>query len=251
MSPAIKNIRFSLVRAAAPILLMTISFWACGTEEKPISGSGPCLSLTELFTFTDSDYRFHVTGKVKNFSPANADGVVVTADLFSDPDHQIPISSGSQFLPPIPGQEGFRTFDIWSPAVRLRPGTAGFPAIFFETLLQGTAAGNESIPAPELEIDDAGIQTDVFGRYHIRAKITNVGPVTVERVYFTVSFFRDEAQTELIARLRKGFGRFLKTPDPTADNPNPGSPVYLVDLWHPEINQDKYPSIFYRVELSQ
>ncbi|MDD5223384.1 MAG: hypothetical protein PHE84_05285 [bacterium] len=251
MSPAIKNIRFSLVRAAAPILLMTISFWACGAEEKSVPASGPCLSLTDLFTFTDSDYRFHVTGKVKNFSPENADGVVVTADLFSDPDHQIPISSGSQSLPPIPGQEGFRTFDIWSPAIRLLPGTAGFPAVFFETLLQGTAAGNEPIPVPELKLDDAGIQTDVYGRYHIQAKITNVGPVTVEMVYLTAFFFRDEAQTGLIARLRKGFGRFLKTPDPTADNPNPGSPVYLVDLWHPEINQDKYPTIFYRLELSQ
>ena len=251
MTLEIRNSLFLLSRAAAPILLVTISLWACGAEEKPVPCSGTCLSLTELFTFTDSDYDFHITGKVKNFSPANAEGVVVTADLFSDPDHQFPISSGSQSLPPIPGQEGFRTFDIWSPSVKLQPGSGGFPAVFFETLVQGTAGGTEPITAPVLSLQDLQLLTDVHGCYHVRAKVVNPTRTSVEMVYFTASFFRDENRTDLIVRLRKGFGRFLGTPEPTADNSSPRSPEYLMDLWHPEINQDKYPKIFYRAELSE
>jgi len=247
----IRNFLFPPVRIVALVLLALAFPWACGGEEETLPGPGSCLALTELFTFTDSDYQFHITGKVKNFSPANADGVVVTADLFSDPDHQLPILSGSQQLPPIPGGEGYRTFDFWSPAVSLLPASGGFPEVFFEAQVRGAPGGNEPLPVPELELEDLGLLIDVFGRYHVRVSIFNTGRVPVEMVYLTVSFFRDEAQTDLIVRLRRGFGRFLGTPEPTVPDTQPRSPEYILDLWHPEITWKKYPVIYYRAELSQ
>jgi hypothetical protein len=250
------------VRTAVFIFLLPAFLGGCGAEEKPSACPGTCLALTEVFTFTDSDYRFHVTGKVKNFSPDNAKAIMVTADFFSDSDHQFPVSSGSQSLPPIPGEEGFRTFDIWSPTVKLLPGTGGYPVVFFEAQASGVPGGNEPIPESDLFMEKPNLYADVYGRYHVQVKIRNAGQTAVEMVYLTVSFFRDEAQTDLIGRLRKGFGRFLGTPPPKKENETPGSPVYLLDFWHPEITQAKYPFIstcigtetecrYYRVDVSE
>ena len=113
------------------------------------------------------------------------------------------------------------------------------------------SGGNTPLPVPELELEDLGLLTDVFGCYHVRTRIFKTGQVPVEMVYLTVSFFRDQAMTDLIARLRRGFGRFLGTPEPTNENDQPRSPEYLLDLWHPEITWEKYPAIYYRTDLSQ
>ena len=240
------------VRIASSILGAVILsvVLSCGWEEET-ECTEFCLAVTEGFTFTDSDFRFHVTGKVKNFGGENARNVVVTVRFFSDSDHRDLLTVGSQVLTPIPPSEGWRTFDISSDSVVLLPGEGGLPAVFYEVEVSGSPGGGDPIPVPQLDLISHELRTDMLGYYHVRGKILNESNIPAEMVYFTVSFYRDEEKADLIMRQRKGFGRFLGTEPEDESGPARYYPTYLVDIWHPDINQTRYPDISYTAEISQ
>ena len=245
----------SVFRIVSCALLISATS-SCGGEDQGTACREICLAVTEAFTFTDAEYRYHVTGKVKNFGDRNAEEVRIEIQFFSDSDHRSLLSTESQLLPAIPPVEGWRTFDLFSESVVLLPGEGGLPAVFFEITASGAGGGTEPIPVPDLKLLEPEISTDLLGQYHVQGKIRNEGSIPAEMVYFTVTFYRDEGKTEIISRLRKGFGRFLGTTPSGGEEENGSSalvlhPTYTIDIWHPEITTDRYPTIYYTAEISE
>lgn len=234
------------------VTLAYLGFLSCESSEPETSGQ-ICLAVTDGFTFTDSSYHFHITGKIKNFGTQNAQNVIVTAQFYSDPDFRNPVAITNQSLFPIPPNEGYRTFDLWDPQLVLFPLPGGLSSLFYSLTVSGEPGGNEPLPTPEIELYYHQISLDQAGQYHVQGKIINRGPIPAEMVYFTVTFFEDEEKSRVIARLRKGFGRLLGNPSTTneEDSPSLNYPSYTVDIWHPEITQFRYPRIYYTAEISE